>query len=262
MAEASSNEKKWKELRKAFPKGVVGKLPRVICRACSETQTRDCAQHHKSKCGECGNYITTAHIHLDYVGHAAVTDRLNETVGPENWTWEPLALDETGLPALDRKGNLWIRLTVLGVTRLGYGDGSDSIKELIGDALRNAAMRFGVALDLWTKEELESTLEDPSLKNDKPSNRASRPAVGSTPTEDVEVKVDRPEDAPATQLQRRQIKAYLQGLKVVDADMAGFLEENFGIIPGSTMTKVDAQNIIRELRSWMTEGGETTEEAA
>ena len=30
------------------------------------------------------------------------------------------------------------------------GDGSTSSKELIGDALRNGAMRFGIALDLWT----------------------------------------------------------------------------------------------------------------
>jgi hypothetical protein len=88
---------------------------------------------------------------LDYVGHAAVTDRLL-TVDPE-WSWEPLALDEVGLPALDRSGNLWIRLTICGVTRLGVGDGKNA-KEAIGDAIRNAAMRFGVALDLWAKENL------------------------------------------------------------------------------------------------------------
>lgn len=89
---------------------------------------------------------------LDYVGHAAVTDRLL-TVDP-GWSWEPFALDPaTGLPALDRSGNLWIRLTVCGVTRIGVGDGK-SAKECIGDAIRNAAMRFGVALDLWAKEDL------------------------------------------------------------------------------------------------------------
>ncbi len=60
---------------------------------------------------------------------------------------------------LDRNGGLWIRLTVLGVTRLGYGDaegktGGNAIKEAIGDALRNAAMRFGAALDLWHKGDL------------------------------------------------------------------------------------------------------------
>lgn len=87
-------------------------------------------------------------ITLDYVGHADVTHRLLE-VDPA-WTWEPLALTEEGLPAYDRGGGLWIRLTVCGMTRLGYGDGPDP-KQRIGDAIRNAAMRFGVALDMWRK---------------------------------------------------------------------------------------------------------------
>ncbi len=93
---------------------------------------------------------------LDYVNHAAVTDRLIE-VDPD-WTWEPLALDERGLPALDEVGNLWIKLTVCGVTRLGVGDkgkgSGDEMKKRVSDALKNAAMRFGVALDLWAKEDL------------------------------------------------------------------------------------------------------------
>lgn len=85
---------------------------------------------------------------LDYVGHADVTDRLLE-VDPF-WYWEPMGTDERGLPAYDERGNLWIRLTVCGVTRLGVGDGPDP-KQRVSDAIRNAAMRFGVALDLWAK---------------------------------------------------------------------------------------------------------------
>ncbi len=96
-------------------------------------------------------------VMLDYVGHAAITDRLL-TVDPE-WSWAPLALDPRGLPCFDEYGGLWIRLTVLGVTRLGYGDaagkkGPNAVKEAIGDALRNAGMRFGLALDLWHKGDL------------------------------------------------------------------------------------------------------------
>lgn len=90
-------------------------------------------------------------VMLDFVGHAAVTDRLL-TVDPE-WSWEPMALDDAGNPKPDDAGNLWIRLTICGVTRIGVGDGKN-MKERIGDALRNAAMRFGVALDLWAKENL------------------------------------------------------------------------------------------------------------
>lgn len=136
----------WHEqLRAPFPREVVGKLPKPY--------KRDSA---KGQCRECGGYHGLPAAHLDYVGHAAVTDRLL-SVDPE-WSWEPMATDEMGLPALDRQGNLWIRLTIHGVTRIGVGDSGNGKgpKEAVGDAIRNAAMRFGVALDLWSKEELES----------------------------------------------------------------------------------------------------------
>jgi hypothetical protein len=135
------------KLREPFPPEIIGKLPRLTCKACSD---RQCSRHTKIDCPTCGNYISPAHIHLDYVGHAATTDRLRE-VDPL-WTWEPLAYNDRGLPMVDA-GELWIKLTVCGVTRLGVGDGRSN-KERIGDAIRNAAMRFGVALDLWAKEDL------------------------------------------------------------------------------------------------------------
>ncbi len=102
-------------------------------------------------------------IKLSYVGHAALTDRLLDA--DPSWTWEPLAMND-GLPVFDGFGGMWIKLTVCGVTRLGYGhagtkEGGDAIKEVIGDALRNAAMRFGAALDLWHKGELHK--DDDSL---------------------------------------------------------------------------------------------------
>lgn len=92
---------------------------------------------------------------LDYVSHGNVTKRLLE-VDP-TWNWRPLALDERGLPLFDEHGGLWIELTVLGVTRLGYGepqgrDDYDKTKSTIGNAIKTAAMRFGVALDLWAKD--------------------------------------------------------------------------------------------------------------
>jgi hypothetical protein len=95
-------------------------------------------------------------VHLDYVGHAALTDRLLDC--DPLWNWEPMGVDALGQPAFSNQG-LWIRLTVCGVTRLGFGDAQDkkgpnAIKEMIGDALRNAAMRFGAALDLWHKGDL------------------------------------------------------------------------------------------------------------
>lgn len=139
-------------LRKPFEGEEIGQLPKITCGLCSKSPTRNCDKHRKDKCDTCGNYITTQHMHIEYVGHAEVTSRLLDA-DPE-WTWEPLAWDERGLPRLDADGGLWMKLTVSGVTRLGYGHadgkkGGNAVKETIGDSLRNAAMRFGVALNLW-----------------------------------------------------------------------------------------------------------------
>jgi hypothetical protein len=73
-----------------------------------------------------------------------------------------MALTPIGTPLLDGNGGMWIKMTVCGVTRLGYGhadgkSGGDAIKETIGDAMRNAAMRFGAALDLWHKGDLHGS---------------------------------------------------------------------------------------------------------
>jgi hypothetical protein len=59
------------------------------------------------------------------------------------------------------------------VSRLGYGDaqgktGPNATKERIGDALRNAAMRFGAALDLWHKGILHMDA-DPEPAESKPA---------------------------------------------------------------------------------------------
>jgi hypothetical protein len=122
------------------------------------------------------NKLPKGNITLDYVGHAWVTDRLLE-VDP-SWNWEPVAFDsETGLPKFDSNGGLWIKLTVCGVTRYGYGepqgmDAHDKIKGAIGNAIRVAALRFGVAIDLWKKE-------TPAAKESKPVlNLTNTPAFG------------------------------------------------------------------------------------
>jgi len=109
------------------------------------------------------SYLPKGGVKLAYVGHAALTDRLLDA--DPAWNWEPLSLSADGLPVLDPYGGMWIKLTVLGITRLGYGhagtkEGGDAIKEVIGDALRNAAMRFGAALELWHKGELHKDDEE------------------------------------------------------------------------------------------------------
>lgn len=131
-------------------------------------------------CSTCGGYHDPGMFHLDYVGHADVTRILLEA--DPRWNWEPLARTPEGLPLFerDRNGNavgLWIRLTVGGMTRLGYGsceaNKAEAEKELIGDALRNAAMRFGVALDLWSK----SDAGDGGGRDTAPDRRKPDPAT-------------------------------------------------------------------------------------
>jgi len=150
-------------LRSPFPEHQISKLPKG-----SKAQN-ECPPEQKINCQICGGWHHSKIIHLDYVGHAALTDRLLD-VDPE-WSWEPVAFGSDGLPAFDKIGGLWVRLTVIGVTRLGYGNpdgktGGNAIKEVIGDALRNAAMRFGAALDLWHKGDLhldEPQCQDPQV---------------------------------------------------------------------------------------------------
>lgn len=148
------------ELRKPFPAHQINRLPKPSP-AQTEAVKKDYSAGHR--CHECGQWHAKNVVHLDYVGHAALTDRLLD-VDPA-WGWEPLSLGPDGYPVIDKNGGMWIKLTVCGVTRLGYGDsqgktGGNAIKECIGDALRNAAMRFGAALDLWHKGELHSEEDD------------------------------------------------------------------------------------------------------
>lgn len=104
-----------KALRKPFPKEQIGRLPKTAKRPA-----------------------------LDFVGHAAVTDRLNQAA--PGWSY---TVDE-----MFTMGSVcWIRgtLTIDGVSRTEYGDGDDP-KEAIGNFLRRAAMRWGVAIDLWSRD--------------------------------------------------------------------------------------------------------------
>jgi hypothetical protein len=96
-------------------------------------------------------------INLAYVSHADITRILIE-VDPV-WSWQPMEW-VNGRPAINVENGtatMWGTLTLLGKSMLGVGsvraDKQDLDKELIGDFLRNAAMRFGIALSLWSKQD-------------------------------------------------------------------------------------------------------------
>jgi len=105
-------------------------------------------------------------ITLDFVGHAEITRILLEI--DANWSWEPVAWAVNGRPFITEVNGMavmWGYLTILGQPRLGVGsaraDKSDLDKELVGDFLRNAAMRFGISLSLWSKSEWEEQVATP-----------------------------------------------------------------------------------------------------
>lgn len=160
-------------LRSPFDAKHISKLPK------GTKAQNQCPANEKVNCKICGGWHHPKVIHLDYVGHAALTDRLLDA--DSLWNWEPMAFKD-GLPAFDATGGLWIKLTVCGHTRPGYGHAEKSEykeigsreKEVIGDALRNAAMRFGAALDLWHKGDLHPDEDDPDAKGKQPKSKTTQ----------------------------------------------------------------------------------------
>lgn len=153
-------------------------------------------------------------IQLDFVGHADVTKMLIEI--DSEWTWEPVAFDNDGLPAYRVENGMahmagW--MTIHGVRRLGIGSVQaskpDLLKELVSDFIRNAAMRFGVCLALWTKQEWES--DDTSAKTQGGSKVvAPKVAKVETPAE--------PEEDKA--LNQQQVKQFVDACDKVGLDPA------------------------------------------
>jgi len=122
-------------------------------------------------------------IQLDFVGHAEI-NRILIDIDPM-WSWEPCGWNN-GRPAIHEANGMavmWGKLTILDKTMLGVGsvrsDKPDLDKELIGDFLRNASMRFGICLSLWSKSEWD----DKSAVAGKPH---AGKAVASTVTDDTQ----------------------------------------------------------------------------
>lgn len=134
---------------------------------------------------------------LDFVGHADITRILIE-IDPY-WSWEPCGW-VNGRPAIhveNGTATMWGWLTVHGKEMLGVGsvkaDKIDLDKELIGDFLRNASMRFGISLNLWTKNQWAD------LDGDKPQAKPAKATVGSQAA---------PAAAPDAPLSEQQIEAF------------------------------------------------------
>lgn len=183
---ASKAVKGLAKMREEFPRHQISLLPKPYKK-----------DSERGLCSVCGTYHGLPALHLDYVGHAAITLRLLEA--DPQWDWQPMAFTPDGLPQFDSIGGLWIKLTVAGVSRIGYGNAESKPtqekgareKEVIGDALRNASMRFGAALELWHKGDLYGpdgtgdVVDDDGVITPRPAdgnpNGAAPPAAQAPP---------------------------------------------------------------------------------
>jgi hypothetical protein len=135
-----------------------------------------------------------------YVDARTVLDRLDEAVGPTGWSdsYEVLTngTDDQGRRLVEVK----CTLTVLGVSKEDVGEG-DSLKAAFSDALKRAAVKFGVGRylyrlpKLWADLDEKGNIKDPEAVKrallggeaddtppweDKPKQRPSQPAQPSS----------------------------------------------------------------------------------
>ena len=160
---------------------------------------------------------------LNYVGHGHIT-RILLDIDPL-WSWEPLEIRD-GRPVThlhngqihrrDRDSidvptvSLWGRLTIHGVSRIAVGSldahKPDLDKELVSNLIVNGAMRFGIALALWTGDDTPVVTQMPSRASQTaPEPRKEHPATSRVlPSESQALVV---ESEPASDPQERMIFA-------------------------------------------------------
>lgn len=162
---------------------------------------------------------------LDFVGHADITRILIE-IDP-HWRLVPIAW-ENGRPAVNivnDMATMWFEMTLLGQARLAIGtakaNSMDLDKVLYGDALRNGAMRFGIGLSLWTKQEW----------NDLDHHTPAKPAPRQTGTaEKPAAPVQTPK--PTALLSDEQVAQFRAACEAKGLDVYS-VAEAAGIEPGA-----------------------------
>lgn len=177
-------------------------------------------------------------ITLDFVGHADITRILIE-IDP-NWRWVPCGWDN-GRPAIhveNGMATMWGELQLLGQGRLGVGsvraDKPDLDKELVSDFLRNAAMRFGICLSLWTKQEWDDLGNPGPVKREGSELRTPTPPkppkrVGETASDTIErVAKKAAGKTTSTKLSSEQIEQFLAACEAKGVDPVK-VSENAGV---------------------------------
>lgn len=153
---------------------------------------------------------------LRYTTDKFVFDRLDETVGPQGWQDDYVVVGTS----------VTCHLKVLGVMKSAVSDTND--KASFGGpymngqarALKRAAMKFGIARELWDKEEDEDTTPAKPTRPTKPAPAAAaRPAAKSGGLSDRQIgllKAMKLNDATIATLTRKHLNsAEYGGLDII-----------------------------------------------
>ncbi|MER3480417.1 MAG: DNA repair protein Rad52 [Meiothermus sp.] len=125
---------------------------------------------------------------VPYVDARTVLDRLDETVGPDGWQDHYQVL-------VEKEGSYAVkcRLTLLEVSKEDVGEG-DSLKAAFSDALKRAAVKFGVGRYLYRLEKqwvdydpATGRFEGPRLEPGAAPRRPEAPLDTETPPEPQEI---------------------------------------------------------------------------
>lgn len=207
-------------------------------------------------------YIQRSGINLAYVSHAEITRILIE-IDPM-WNWQPAAWIE-GKPAIQESNGMatmWGSLTLLGKTLIGVGsvraDKPDYEKELVGDFLRNAAMRFGICLALWSKQDWDNP------QSVKPvvrlaAEKAAHPSAQkpSQKRQEAITEAQTPTPTPTSPVSGNKIGSLISdkqkglisalGKEVADGHIAPILVELFNKSNLNTLTTKEGSDLIKHL---------------
>lgn len=101
-------------------------------------------------------------VMLDYVEWHTIVERLNDVLGA-NWSLD--VTEPSGHDTPYCKATITLHTDTGSVSRSGIGTGKDwselGIKKAASDALKRAAVNYGIAIELYKKEELEVADHEP-----------------------------------------------------------------------------------------------------
>ena len=169
-------EEMWRRLAAPFPTEHIERLPKPLSRneerkgRCDGTDPWVSADGHY-----CKGWHSRA-VHLDYIGHAGITTRLNDVLGPGGWDFQPYAHGPENMPLIGRGSGaeFWAKLTILDVTKWDVAADFKGTQEAVGDALRRCAMRFGIGTYLWSKSDYALAIgQDPGSHTANAIHRAT-----------------------------------------------------------------------------------------